>query len=173
MNRGEIDRDGEGVRQIAEKGYCSVNIWDGSEIKLAWSKKNSSYFENNFPVFLLSGYSNTSVFKVCNILRWVHFLVTKTSSNIFLRTLCWIWATMGSQCLNIIYIPFIFYYRRQTLFTLRVFHYYHHQTMLLLILLMKKFLLSFLLKLNSHQPCNRHWNKITALGTTAAVLKTC
>ena len=34
----------------------SINIWDRSELKLAWSKKSSSCFENNFPMFLLSGF---------------------------------------------------------------------------------------------------------------------
>ena len=28
-------------------GNCSINICDGSELELAWSKKSSSYFENN------------------------------------------------------------------------------------------------------------------------------
>ena len=87
LNRGEIDRDDERFREIVGKGYCSINIWDGSEMKLAWSRENSSYF----PIFLLSGNSNTSIFKVCNILRWAYFLVMKTSSNIFRGTLCWIW----------------------------------------------------------------------------------
>ena len=29
-------------------GNGSINIWDGSELELAWSKKSSSYFENIF-----------------------------------------------------------------------------------------------------------------------------
>ena len=53
------------------------NIWDGSELKLSWSKKSSSYFENSSPIFLLSGFSNTSIFKVRDVLHWVNFLVMK------------------------------------------------------------------------------------------------
>ena len=34
-------------------GFCSINIRDGLELKLAWSRKNSTYFENSFPIFLL------------------------------------------------------------------------------------------------------------------------
>ena len=64
-------------------GYCSINFWDGSELELAWSRENILYFENNFPIFLLSGNSDASVFKVGNVFRWVHFLVKKTFSNIF------------------------------------------------------------------------------------------
>ena len=35
--------------------YCTTNIWDESELKLAWSRENTSYFENNFSIILLSG----------------------------------------------------------------------------------------------------------------------
>ena len=49
----------------------SINVWDGSELKLAWSNKSSSYFENNFAIFLLSVISNTSIFKELDVLRLV------------------------------------------------------------------------------------------------------
>ena len=63
-------------------GYCSSNAWNCLEMKLAGSRKNSSYFENNFPIFSLSGSSNTLVFKVYDVLYWVHFLLMKTFSSI-------------------------------------------------------------------------------------------
>ena len=66
--------------------------------ELAWSKKSSLYFENNFAILLLCGISNTSIFKVRDVLHWVNF----TSSNIFLSTYCWpgnIW---------IYFIPYLF-----------------------------------------------------------------
>ena len=77
---GGFDRDRKGTRDALGLRYCSINIWDGSELKLAWSMENNSYFENNLPMNLLSGNSNTSVFKVCNVLRWVHFLKIKSVS---------------------------------------------------------------------------------------------
>ena len=52
------------------KGYGSINIWDRSELKLAWFRKNKSYFENNFPIFFFSKF-----FKVFDILHWVNFLL--------------------------------------------------------------------------------------------------
>ena len=52
---------------------------------VAWSKKSSLYFENNFPILLLCGISNTSIFKVRDTLQWVNF----TYSNIFSCTFCW------------------------------------------------------------------------------------
>ena len=54
MARVKFGRDGEGDMKALEMGNCSINIWGESEIELAWSKKSSSYFENNFPIFLLS-----------------------------------------------------------------------------------------------------------------------
>ena len=48
----------------------SINIWGGSAVELAWFKKSSSYFESNFPIFLLFGISNTSIFKVRDVLHW-------------------------------------------------------------------------------------------------------
>ena len=70
-------------------GYCSCNIWNGLELKLAWSRINSSYFENNVSIFLWSGNSNTSVFKVYDGSHRVHFLVIKNFSNIFCSTIFW------------------------------------------------------------------------------------
>ena len=54
---------------------------------------------------------------------------------------------------SIFYILFIFYHRKQVLFTLDFLHYYHHQMRLLLILLMMRDLFSFLQKLNSDYTC--------------------
>ena len=76
----KFNRDCRGDREGLRIGYCSINIWNGLELKLDWSRKNSSYFENNFPKFLLSGNSNTSHFKhfkVCDVLHWVHFSIMK------------------------------------------------------------------------------------------------
>ena len=70
-------------------GNCSINISDGSELDLAWSKKSSSYFGNNFPIFLLSGISNTSVFKALDNIYRVHFLVIQIFSIIFCSTFYW------------------------------------------------------------------------------------
>ena len=68
-----FDKDGEGVREALGKGNCSINIWDGSELELGWSKKNSLYFKNNFSIFSLSGILNKLIFKLHNILYWVNF----------------------------------------------------------------------------------------------------
>ena len=46
-------------------GNHSITI----ELELAWSNKSSSYFENNFPIFLLYGISNTSIFNIGPIQR--------------------------------------------------------------------------------------------------------
>ena len=63
------------VREALGMGNCSINIWEGSEPELAWSKKSSSCFENDFPIYLLSGISNPSMLKVSDVLHWVSFLV--------------------------------------------------------------------------------------------------
>ena len=126
-------------------GNGSINIGDGSELELAWSKKNSLHFENNFPIFSLSSIWNTLTFKVRDLLNWVNFLVMKNLSNIFRSTFCW-----SKQYSNKIYIIFIFSYCQQVIFTLRV--------PLLLSLLNYASVniaddedsFSFLLKLNSH-----------------------
>ena len=87
LTRVKFDRDGEGGREALGMGNCSIIIWYGSELESAWSKKGTLYFENNFPTFLLSGILNPSIFKVCDVLHWVNFLVMKTS-NIFQSTSC-------------------------------------------------------------------------------------
>ena len=87
LTRVKFDRDGEGGREALGMGNCSIIIWYGSELESAWSKKDTLYFENNFPTFLLSGILNPSIFKVCDVLHWVNFLVMKTS-NIFQSTSC-------------------------------------------------------------------------------------
>ena len=94
---------------------CSFGIWVEPDLELAWSKKSSSFFENNFPIFLLSGISNTSIFKIHDILHWINFLVMRILSNIFCRTFCW-----SRKHLNIFYIRFIFYYCQLVLCKLRV-----------------------------------------------------
>ena len=125
MARVKYDRDGEWGREAVVVQNCSINIWDGSELELAWSNKRSSYFENNFPTFLLSGISNTSIYKVRDVLHWVNFFVTKTFSlfsealslgagNIWLYYVQLIWSYI---CPNHFY-PI--YYCQQVLFTLRV-----------------------------------------------------
>ena len=63
LARLKFDRDGVGHREALDMVNCSINIWDESELELAWSKKRSSYFENKFPIFLLPGISITTIFK--------------------------------------------------------------------------------------------------------------
>ena len=88
LARVKFDRDGEGGREALGMGNCSINIWDGSDLELAWSKKSSSSFENNFPIFLLFGNSNTSIFKVRGVLHWVNLLLMKNFSNNFRSSSC-------------------------------------------------------------------------------------
>ena len=85
----KFERDGERGWEALGMGNCNINIWDGSELELAWSRKNSSYFENDFPIFLWTVILNNLIFKVRNVLHWVNFLVMKTFSNIFRSTLYW------------------------------------------------------------------------------------
>ena len=47
----KFDRDGEEGREALSVGKYGINIWDGSELELAWSKKSSSYLKNN--VFII------------------------------------------------------------------------------------------------------------------------
>ena len=93
----------KGGREALGVGNRSAHFWEGSELELAWSKKSSLYFENNFPIFLLSVISGESIFKVRDILYWLNFLVMKTS-NIFRSTFC-----SGGQYLNVFYTSFIFF----------------------------------------------------------------
>ena len=72
LARVKFDRDGKGDREALGTGICSINIWDGSELELAWSKKRSLCFENNFSIFLLSGIPNTSIFDVLQVLDVLH-----------------------------------------------------------------------------------------------------
>ena len=88
LARVKFGKDGEGSRIAVGMKKSRINIWDGSELELAWSKKSSSCLENNFPKFLLSAILNTLIFKVCDVLHWVNVLVIKTS-NIFQSTFCW------------------------------------------------------------------------------------
>ena len=125
----------------------SINIWDRLELELAWSKKCSSYFENNFPIFLLSGTSNTWTFKERDVLYWVNFLVMKTFSSIFRSTL-----TVGTGNIWIYFMShLLFIISNKSYLHQELFYYYHYKMMSLLILLMMRILFSFHLKLNSHQ----------------------
>ena len=49
----KFDKDVGGGRKAPGMGNCSINIRDGSEVELAWFKKNSSYFEINFYYLVL------------------------------------------------------------------------------------------------------------------------
>ena len=121
LARVQFDRDGEGNREALGMANCSINIWDGSELELAWSKKSSLFFENNFSIFLLSGVSNASTFKVRDILHWVNFLVMKTFSNFFCCFFCrsrYIWIYFICHLLFIIANKFFLHYE--------FLHYYHH-----------------------------------------------
>ena len=89
LARVKFDRDGEVGSEALGMGNRSINISDGSELDLAWSKKSSLYIKNNFPIFLLSGISNTSIFKELDFLSRVNFLVMKIFSNIFRSTFYW------------------------------------------------------------------------------------
>ena len=84
LAREKFDGHGEG----GSEAYY-LNIWDGSEQELAWFKKSSSYFVNNFSIILLSGISDTSIIKMRDVLHWVNFLSVKTFSNIFGSTFYW------------------------------------------------------------------------------------
>ena len=75
MTRGKFDRDGAGGKEAVGMEYCSINIRDGSELKLARSRENSSYSESKFPVFLLSNNSNKSIFNAYNFLKVEYFLI--------------------------------------------------------------------------------------------------
>ena len=67
LARVKLDSDSEGGSEAPDVGNCSINIWDGSKRELAWFKKSSSYSGNNFPIALLSGISNTSIFNVRDV----------------------------------------------------------------------------------------------------------
>ena len=90
LARVKFYRNGRRGRETLSMEYFSINIADELEMQLAWWE-NSSYFGNNFPIFLFSDNLNTSVFNVCNILRWIHFLGMNTFPNIFRSTFFWIW----------------------------------------------------------------------------------
>ena len=60
----------------------SINVWDGSELELAWYSESSSYFDSNFPIFSLSVISNASTLKVRDVLHWVNLLVMETFASI-------------------------------------------------------------------------------------------
>ena len=75
--------------------------------------------------------------------------------------------------MNIFFIPFIFFYWEQVLFTLRVSSLLSPLNDASGGIADDESFFSFLLKLNSHHPCNRHWSRINVLRTTATVLKTC
>ena len=98
----KLDRYGEGGWKTLGLGNRNINTWYESELELAWSKKRSSNFVKNFPIFLLSSISNTSIFNVHHVSHWVHSLVMKTFSNVFCNTFCW-----DRNYLNIFYIWYL------------------------------------------------------------------
>ena len=151
----------------------SINISDESELELAWSKKSSSYFEHNFPLFLLSCILNTSI-KMRNILHWVNFLVKK------IFPIFSVVPSGGAGNIWIYFIPQLFSITANKFYLLWEFlHYYHYWMMLLLILLMMRLFSVFswswihITLIHSHHPCNRHGSRITLICMTATVLKTC
>ena len=66
----KFDRDGEGCMEAVGMRNCSLDIWDGSELELARSKKSNSYFEKNMPI---GGVLNTSIFTVRDASHWLDF----------------------------------------------------------------------------------------------------
>ena len=42
LTRAKFDRDGEGGKEALGMRNCSINLLNGSELELAWSKKSSS-----------------------------------------------------------------------------------------------------------------------------------
>ena len=77
----KFDRVGEEGSEALGMENCSINIWDGSDLELALSKNSSSYFENNFPIFLLSSILNSSIHRVH---RYIWYIKYNTLSK-FLR----------------------------------------------------------------------------------------
>ena len=71
MAKIKFDSNGEGDRETLGRG--NTNTWNGSKLELASSKKSSSYSENNFPILLLSGILNKSIYKVLDVLHSVNF----------------------------------------------------------------------------------------------------
>ena len=41
----KFNRDGREGREALGMGYCSIDTWNGLELKLDWSRNNSSYFQ--------------------------------------------------------------------------------------------------------------------------------
>ena len=70
--------------------------------------------------------------------------------------------------MNIFYIPFIFYYWEQVLITLRISSLLSPLNDASGDIVDDEGFFSFLLKLNSHHPCNRHWSRINVLRKTAS-----
>ena len=85
LGRVKLDRDGDWGSEAPGVGRCSINI--RAEISLVQEKQ--FIFWKQFCSISLSGISNTSIFKVCNILHWVNFLLMKTLSNIFRSYYFW------------------------------------------------------------------------------------
>ena len=73
MAKVKFDKDGERGREAQRMGNRSINMWDGLELEFTWSKKSSSYFENNFLILLLPGVLNTSIFKARDVLQGINF----------------------------------------------------------------------------------------------------
>ena len=80
LARVKLNKEGEGGREALGIGNLRINIWDGSELELAWSSKINIF---------MSGISNASIFKVRDVLHWVNLLIMKNFSSIFCSTFCW------------------------------------------------------------------------------------
>ena len=69
VGQGKLDRDDKGGKETLRLRYCSINIWDRSELKLAWSREISSYFEIIFQWFYYL------VIRIHQFLRFLVFYV--------------------------------------------------------------------------------------------------
>ena len=161
----KFDRDGEEGREALRVGNCSIHIWDGSEMELAWCKKNGSYLENNFQIFLLSGISNTLICKVRDVLCWLNFLSTKTSKIVW-STFCW-----ANSYLNMIYIHFSFIYIKSFFIIVNIKWYTCWYCWCWGFLSVFSWSWIQFTLIRSYHSCCRHWSRIIVLCTAAAVLK--
>ena len=66
MARVKFDGDGKGGTESLGMENCSINILDGSELKLACWTKQFIFWKQFFIIFNLSG---TSIFKVRDVLH--------------------------------------------------------------------------------------------------------
>ena len=71
LARIKYDMDSKGGREALGTRNCGDDIWDGLE--LTWLKKNSSFLENNFPIFYYL------VFQIHRFVRCVMFYIEQIS----------------------------------------------------------------------------------------------